>query len=144
MEMTIHRMYLEHATHGLLEVNGQKLCFTLEREWVANQRWLSCIPEGEYTVVTRFSPRFKHHLQIRSVPDRDTILFHPANHAKRELKGCVAPVSELLAPGWGSRSREAMKRLMDIVWAHGQVPIRLRVCKARDAKIVEQIVRGKL
>lgn len=41
------------------------------------------------------------------VPNRSFILFHSANNALKELKGCIAPVSRLTGPGKGLESRRA-------------------------------------
>jgi hypothetical protein len=47
---------------------------------------------------------------------RDYILFHPANDALRELKGCIAPVSSITGAGKGLRSRTALKSLTSLVY----------------------------
>jgi hypothetical protein len=44
------------------------------------------------------------------------ILFHPANNALRELKGCIAPVTKLSGPGLGLMSRKAFAKLKDLVY----------------------------
>ena len=62
---------------------------TLELPWRQNQRRISCIPEGEYEVVKRFSEKYGDHFHILNVPKRDYILIHNANFV-RQLKGCVA------------------------------------------------------
>ena len=62
---------------------------TLELPWKDNQRRISCIPEGEYEVIKRFSDKYGDHFHILNVPDRDYILIHNANFV-RQLKGCVA------------------------------------------------------
>lgn len=113
--LELHRLYLDKATHGYLWYKGECICYTLELPWVGNQKQLSCIPEGRYTLKKRYSERFKEHLEVMDVVNRSLILFHPANNAQRELKGCIAPVSDFLAPGWGSRSRIAFEKLKQVV-----------------------------
>lgn len=108
----LQRLYLEKATHGVLICDGQVVCLTLELPWIGNQRQISCIPEGVYPLVNRYSDRFKNHLEVLNVPTRNLILFHPANNAQRELKGCIAPVSEFRHEGWGSGSRKAFSMLL--------------------------------
>jgi hypothetical protein len=44
-------------------------------------------------------------------------LFHPANNALQELKGCIAPVTKLSGPGLGLMSRKAFTQLKDLVYA---------------------------
>ncbi|MBB1149755.1 hypothetical protein H4K35_06350 [Myroides sp. NP-2] len=143
--LVLHRLYLPEATHGLLQFDGQDICLTLELPWVANQAYISCIPEGTYPVFHRHNERFKSHLEVKKVPDRTLILFHPANNAKYDLKGCIAPVSQLLTPIWGSRSRLAMRKLLDTVEeALIDEGIQLQIQEAQALTIVQQIKTGKL
>lgn len=62
---------------------------TLELPWKDNERRISCIPEGEYEVIKRFSEKYGDHFHILGVPDRSYILMHNANFV-RQLKGCIA------------------------------------------------------
>jgi hypothetical protein len=52
---------------------------------------------------------------VLNVKGRDGILIHPANDAKKELRGCIAPVTELNGPGKGSQSRLANEKLKALV-----------------------------
>lgn len=145
MELVLHRMYLPNATHGLLQLNGRYFCFVLELPWVGNQRSISCIPEGAYSLQRRYSARFKEHLEVVDVPNRTAILIHPANNAQRELRGCLAPVSQFLNPGWGSRSRIAMSKLLhSVAQALVQGEVVLKIQPATDDKIVQLIKNGIL
>lgn len=74
----------------------------------------SCIPEGSYLLEARISKKFGNHLLVKQVPQRELILLHPANYAKKELRGCIAPVSELFGIGKGSGSRLAMQRVLSL------------------------------
>jgi hypothetical protein len=51
-----------------------------------------------------------------NVPGRDLILIHPANDAKRELLGCIAPVNKHTGIGKGSNSRKALEKLKTLVY----------------------------
>lgn len=115
MEMQLARQYHTTGVNGQLSVMGYPLCFTIELPWLQNEPLRSCIPEGQYQLVKRYSPKFHWHLHLIDVPGREWILIHPANHALLELKGCIAPVTRLTAPGMGSQSRQAFARLMN--WA---------------------------
>ena len=115
MKLLLERRYFSSGTNGTLYFNGQEICKTIELPWNENQRRISCIPEGIYRIKKRYSSKFKWHLEILKVRNRSYILFHPANHAKKELNGCIAPVSELTGEGQGSRSRLAFDKLKDIV-----------------------------
>ncbi|MEC4116378.1 DUF5675 family protein [Myroides phaeus] len=145
INIRLYRVYLNKATHGLLQINGRSICLTIELPWAANQRSISCIPEGRYILKNRFSPRFKEHIEVLNVPDRSFILFHPANNAMRDLRGCIAPVSEIANEGWGVNSRIAMSKLLNKLKANlpsGNVT--LTVLEATDEKIVKIIKKGKL
>jgi hypothetical protein len=114
MELVLKRYYAKAGTNGTLFLNEKLLCYTIELPWKDNMQGKSCIPEGRYELKRRFSQKFGQHLLIQDVPGRKLILIHPANHAKRELKGCIAPVSYLNSPGRGSLSRFAMSKLLAI------------------------------
>ena len=49
---------------------------------------------------------------LKDVPNRSLILVHPANDAVKELKGCIAPVSKLIAEGKGTESRKALEKII--------------------------------
>jgi Family of unknown function (DUF5675) len=89
--------------------------YSIELPWKDNHTRVSCIPEGKYELVKRWSPKFDRHLLLMNVPNRNSILIHPANDALHELKGCIAPVSSITGAGKGIRSRPALKILMGLV-----------------------------
>ena len=117
MVLVLNRTYFPEGTQGILEWNGTLVCYTIELPWLNNQKRISCVPEGEYVLQKRFSPKFKWHLHLRNVPGRDLILIHPANDAKMELLGCIAPVTKHTGIGKGSFSRKAMEKLKTLVYA---------------------------
>lgn len=114
MHITIHRTYHAEGTNGLLTMgaNSEPLCYTIELPWRNNELNRSCIPEGTYVLKRRYSPKFRWHLEVKDVPGRSYILIHPANHAARELKGCIAPVLLLTGPGTGEQSQQAFDMLI--------------------------------
>ena len=81
----LKRTYFPEGTQGVLEWNGTLVCYTIELPWLGNQKRISCIPEGEYILQKRFSPKFKWHLHLMNVPGRDLILIHPANDAMQPI-----------------------------------------------------------
>ena len=115
MELTLYRTYFEGGTNGALFCSGHFLCHTIELPWKDNKRNISCIPEGRYDVVPRYSTHFKHHLLIKGVSGRHLILFHLANDALNELEGCIAPVTYLGGIGKGLKSQHAMQKLTSVV-----------------------------
>jgi len=118
MELVLKRQYLPSGTNGILSFSGHEICKTIELPWLDNQRRISCIPEGTYRLRKRFSPKFKWHLEVMNVKNRDLILFHPANDALKELNGCIAPVSKLTGEGKGIQSRIAFERLKEIIFPY--------------------------
>ena len=112
MIIELYRDYGEEGVNGSLFLNGKFICNTIELPWKENRRYESCITEGGYDVTVRYSKKFGYHLHIKNVFNRKWILFHPANDAKTELRGCIAPVSKLTGEGKGINSRRAMDILM--------------------------------
>jgi len=63
---------------------------SLERGWMNNQKNVSCIPAGVYTVKLEYSNKFKQKLwEIKGVPNRSECKFHSANYWY-QLNGCVS------------------------------------------------------
>lgn len=113
MNITIKRIYHGDAgTNGDLYIDGVLRCHTIELPWLNNTPKLSCIPEGTYKVEKFFSGHLGPCLHVKNVPNRAAILIHSANNAIKELRGCIAPVTYLEAPGIGSKSK---MQLMDIL-----------------------------
>jgi hypothetical protein len=117
MILFLTRTYFPDGTNGTLVYEGKILCNTIELPWRQNETKVSCIPEGEYFIEKRYSKKFQWHLEVMDVKNRSLILFHPANNALLELKGCIAPVTKLSGPGLGLMSRKAFTRLKNLVYA---------------------------
>jgi hypothetical protein len=115
MLFVLHRTYFPEGTQGILLYNGQLICYTIELPWIQNKRNISCVPEGLYTLQKRYSPKFKDHFHLKNVVGRSLILIHPANNAKKELEGCIAPVSYHTGIGKGNSSRKAFHKLTNLV-----------------------------
>ena len=111
----LQRAYYKEGTNGTLFSSNQFLSHTIELPWRNNKRNISCIPEGVYEIIPRFSKRFQHHLILKNVRGRSFILFHPANDALRDLEGCIAPVTYLSGIGKGIYSKDAMQKLLSLV-----------------------------
>lgn len=101
VEITIQRTYTKEQTlgNGTLSIDGEvRLRFkTLELPWLNNEKQVSCIPANQYKVVVRTSDKYKRHLHILNVPNRDFILIHHGNYAgsknpntgKSDILGCI-------------------------------------------------------
>ena len=116
MELELIRTYHESGTNGKILYLGHLMMYSIELPWKDNHAGVSCIPEGRYELVKRWSPKFNRHLQVKNVPQRNCILIHPANDAMHELKGCIAPVSLITGVGKGIRSRMALEILTSLVY----------------------------
>jgi hypothetical protein len=88
------------GTFGELTHNGFS-CKTIEREWLDNKPFVSCIPAGEYKLIPHTRPNgdevyaiVNESTGIYQYPNpkakRDLILIHKAN-IMTELAGCIAP-----------------------------------------------------
>lgn len=116
MELLLQREYHKEGTNGILRIDDKILCFTIELPWRNNIRMKSCIQEGRYGVVLRYSTRHKNHLMLTGVAGRTLILIHRATNASRQLRGCIAPVMELIGHGRGKGTERAFLLLMDTVF----------------------------
>ena len=61
---------------------------TLELPWQDNKTFVSCIPEGNYSVITRYSKSFGSHFHLKNVVDRTYILIHKGNFYT-DIEGCI-------------------------------------------------------
>lgn len=115
MELLLVRTYFKEGTNGALFANEIFLCFTIELPWIKNQRNISCIPEGNYELTIRTSLKFGVHLYVKNVPNRSLILIHGGNDAKKDLEGCIAPVTTLSGIGKGLQSQMSLQKLVSKV-----------------------------
>lgn len=117
MVVRLLRTYHGQGTNGEIWIGGEFVCYAIELPWLDNVRSNSCIPEGMYPLTKRYSKRFKWHVLVKDVDGRSEILFHPANDALRELKGCIAPANQLTGIGKGLESVKAFNRFREMVYA---------------------------
>lgn len=90
MVVTIKRTYHEQITTGVLKVDEKIICMTLELPNRANQRNISCIPEGLYNVTKQSATQSRPYnfFRIQLVQGRDGILIHKITYV-RDLRGCI-------------------------------------------------------
>jgi len=75
------------ATLGILKVDNDEICYTLEPPWRNNGKD-SCIPTNEY-ICTRYSSlKHPNSWLVNDVPNRSYILFHTGNTELDSL-GCI-------------------------------------------------------
>lgn len=91
MNFILKRTYFNDATIGIFYQDGvdNPVLFSIERPWLSNERNISCIPEGVYTVNPYNSSKFPDVWEIMGVKDRSYILIHAGNFAD-DVKGCIA------------------------------------------------------
>ncbi|MFY0482531.1 DUF5675 family protein [Flavobacterium sp. PLA-1-15] len=116
MVLFLTRSYFSNGTNGTLYHQGRIICHSIELPWKQNQRGVSCIPEGKYLLAKRYSRRHGWHILLMGTGTRQLILFHPANHANKELRGCIAPVTKLSGAGIGMESVKAFEKLKRLVY----------------------------
>jgi hypothetical protein len=142
MELELLRTYFPNGTNGEIIHNGEHLSYSIELPWLANKHNISCIPEGKYRMVKNYTKRHGLHLLLLDVPGRDAILIHPANDAKRQLLGCIAPVSILTGEGKGLESRIACDKVykiaFDAIERKETVFITIKVEKVEKVERVEE------
>jgi hypothetical protein len=90
--LIIRDTFTKKSTIGELFLNKEFMCDTLENPYINNERNISCIPEGQYSVRLRTAKESNSrdylHLLVQDVPNRDYILFHIGNSAK-DTRGCI-------------------------------------------------------
>jgi hypothetical protein len=73
----------EQVLGVLLVLDGLKVVFQgvcLEPPWLNNQKYISCIPEGQYSLKFEYSHRFKMSLwEFKGVDGRAEVKFHIGN-----------------------------------------------------------------
>lgn len=86
--VTLERFaYLDNGVLGkILELD----IYTLERPWLNNEPFVSCIPEGFYRVGIDQEGKWTGYPELQNVPGRTEIIVHPANRVD-QIEGCIAP-----------------------------------------------------
>ena len=106
--------YSPAGTFGRLFV-GDKVFHTVEREWLGNKTYDSCIPEGVYDVTPYSSEKYPNVWELQNVPGRSKILIHVANNP-RDVQGCIGLGMSFYGTGV-SDSRYAMQLFRELM--HG-------------------------
>ena len=78
----------DNGTFGILKINKEVFCYTLEPADRENKQSVSSIPTGQYVVKPYTSGRWGETWEITGVTDRTYILFHPGNLVSH-TEGCV-------------------------------------------------------
>ncbi len=117
----IERFYTPMGTFGHLFAPSFS-CVTVERPWLGNKPFVSCIPEGKYKVSKGFFYKGGYETWVvDKVQGRTDIKFHVGN-TPRAVQGCVALGHAFYGFGsdWGVRdSKDAFEDFMDSLGALG-------------------------
>lgn len=138
IHMTLHRLVTGgDGTFGVLITNNTPFALTVERQWLDNMRGVSCIPEGEYTVMRcvaspeygyKNSPRFGDTFNVIDVPNRSHILFHKGN-IDDDSHGCII-VGEQFGKLDGDTavlsSRQGFGEFMSILKGHNSFELTIK------------------
>jgi hypothetical protein len=98
--LAIYRYYNPNGTVGHLKGKGFE-CWTIERPWVNNEPFKSCVQEGEYGLVPHKSEKYgrTYALVNRDLgvthqqepgSKRYACLLHTANYPE-DVEGCIGP-----------------------------------------------------
>ena len=71
MELELIRTYYPKGTNGNILYKSRLMMYSIELPWKDNLAQVSCIPEGRYELIKRFNQKFKWHLQVMNVRQRD-------------------------------------------------------------------------
>lgn len=129
--ITLERFaYSPDGTFGNLTLPDGTDFYTVERPWLGNKPYVSCIPEGTYSLGLRYSSavkastkeEFDEGWEVQDVINRTFIMLHPANYPI-ELKGCIGVgygyktmIDRAGNPRNGvTHSREAFRELMGML-----------------------------
>lgn len=77
-----------YGTFGVLLIDKEVFCVTLEPSSIMNERDVSSIPAQQYECKRFNSPRFGETWKVCNVPKRSYILFHAGN-IKEDTSGCI-------------------------------------------------------
>ena len=97
-----------HGSFGVMIMDSIPYALTLEREWLNNERSISCIPAGHYMCNRIDSPKFSNTFEVTDVPGRSHILFHKGN-LDDDSHGCIL-VGENFGNVKGSPAIQASKK----------------------------------
>jgi hypothetical protein len=76
------------GTIGILKIDKEVFCFTLEPTDRLNERNRSSIPAQQYICHPHVSQKFGETWMIEDVPGRYAVLFHAGNTAE-DTEGCI-------------------------------------------------------
>ena len=83
------------GTFGVLSMASGFVCHTVEKPWLDNRPWVSCIPDGRYVLQESTFVRGGYvTYEVMDVWERNRILVHAGNTSD-DVQGCIALGSSL-------------------------------------------------
>ena len=125
------RYYTPMGTFG--ELGGRMISrwCTVEKEWVDNEKYISCIPEDAYLCERTDSPRFGETFEVVGVPNRFGILFHVANF-EENVQGCIGLGTDIgtINDRWAVlNSKDAFREFMEYMEGEDEFILDIRQYK---------------
>jgi hypothetical protein len=110
----------QYGTFGVMRINKEVFCVTLEPPDKENVQDISSIPAQQYLCKRIISPKYSECFEIQNVPGRSHVLFHAGNVIEH-TKGCV-----ILAEHYGKlyenrailNSGNTFKKFMKLLAVH--------------------------
>ena len=118
----------QHGTFGVLLIQGEPFCVTLEPSDQLNAPFKSSIPAQQYWCEKYISAKYGETFRVKNVPQREHILFHPGNRVI-DTEGCI-----ILAQHWGKlrgdravlNSGATFRKFMDVMAPFNQFHLTIR------------------
>ena len=117
----------QFGTFGVLKLNKELFCVTLELPDLLNKSSASSIPAQQYVCQRYSSEKYPDTFEVTNVPNRSFVLFHAGNR-KKDTRGCIltAQYFAKLQGGWDDRGvwnsgktfKNFMQRLKDYEQFH--------------------------
>ena len=123
-DAVLEREYYPDFTIGQMTLFGEVFA-TMERAWENNEKYISCIPKGNYLCKRVDSPRWGNTCEVSDVVNRTDVLFHKGNYPK-DSQGCI-----LLGERADSRAKavwssaDAMRRFCKVLEGKDEFTIRI-------------------
>lgn len=118
----------DYGTFGVLKIQKQVFCVTLEPPDLLNLVNQSSIPAQQYYCQRISSPTFGLTFQLINVPGRTSILFHPGNSVEN-TEGCIL-LAEYFGKLRGARailnSGETFKKFLRLLSSHEMLHLTIK------------------
>ena len=122
---------IEDGVFGVILDGKTPFAVTLERNWVNNEKEISCIPAGSYRCVRRLYHKHGYWtFEVTGVPGRTSILIHSGN-TEDDSMGCILigeNFDHLKSKVAILRSKEAFYEFMDRLRGQDEFTLTIEKC----------------